>query len=273
MNPRSAQDTVLLEAIAIGAITVLGSLGSGKGLPKAPTYAAVGLLAAGLMFLARVNAKTAVTLGGIAVVGAALSSFVAGKSLAEAAFEQVQKFGKAGMPTPGETASEKYAALGDVATSVGSATDSVAGSVVDSAGGAAATGGAPVIGSYRVIGRANVPGSTHDPNAWPNNWESDNALDIATPVGTPVYAIADGTIGDRIGALNSSNPRMGGLRVNLFHNGGGRSYYAHLSRITVKAGQKVKKGQLLGYSGTANGVGHLHFAVEPPAKPDSYYKG
>lgn len=93
------------------------------------------------------------------------------------------------------------------------------------------------------------------------NWESDNAVDIAAPVGTPVYAVADGTIGSQIGALNSSDPHLLGLRVHLVTQGN-EFYYAHLSRLVVKAGQHVKAGQLLGYSGEANGVAHLHFASE-----------
>lgn len=266
MNTRQAQDVVLLEAVGIGVVTVLGSLGSGKGLPKAPTYAAVGLLGAGLMVLARVNARFAVALGGIAFAGAALASYTSGKSLAESAFEQIQKIGKAGStPAAGETASERFDRIGSVSSNVGSGVER---NVVEAAPGTVMGGGGrPVNGTYRIIGRPY--GGTHTLG----NWQSDNALDIATPVGTPIYAIADGTIGSRIGALNSSNPRLAGLRVNLAHNGGGASYYAHLSRLSVKAGDKVKRGQLLGYSGTANGVPHLHFAVEPPANPSSFYGG
>lgn len=271
MNTRQAQDVVLLQAIGIGAITVLGSLGSGKGLPKAPTYAAVGLLAGGLMIIARANARTAVALGGIAVAGSALASYTSGKSLAEAAFDQVRKIGQAGVPSPGETASERFASLGSASQSVGSASDSVASGVVRDAGGAAATGGRPVIGSYRIIGTPGV--GTHSWTAWPDNWQSDNAIDIATPVGTPIYAIADGTIGNRIGPLGSAAGRFGGERLTLNYGNNQSAYYAHLSRIVVRAGQRVKRGELLGYSGTANGVPHLHFAVSPPQKPSSFYGG
>lgn len=93
------------------------------------------------------------------------------------------------------------------------------------------------------------------------NWQSDNAIDIAVPVGTPVYAVTAGVIGSRIGPLSSSSPRFAGNRLTL--QGAGNSYfYAHLSKLTVKAGEHVVAGQLLGYSGEANGVAHLHFAVE-----------
>jgi murein DD-endopeptidase MepM/ murein hydrolase activator NlpD len=95
------------------------------------------------------------------------------------------------------------------------------------------------------------------------NWQSDNAYDLLAPVGTPIYAVDSGTIGDRFGSLSSSNPKMAGLRLNLL---GSRNnyYYAHLSRFApgIKPGVRVKPGTLLGYSGEAVGVPHLHFATE-----------
>jgi murein DD-endopeptidase MepM/ murein hydrolase activator NlpD len=94
------------------------------------------------------------------------------------------------------------------------------------------------------------------------NWQSDNAVDLMAPVGTPVYAMIDGVIGDRFGPLNSSDPRMAGLRLNL-HGKGNDLYYAHLSAFApgIKPGTRVKKGQLLGFSGTANGAAHLHLGM------------
>lgn len=91
------------------------------------------------------------------------------------------------------------------------------------------------------------------------NWESDEAYDIAVPTGTPVIAVDDGTIGSQIGPLNSSSPTMEGERFHL-ETATDEFYYAHLSSLGVKAGQKVKKGQVCGQSGAANGVEHLHFA-------------
>jgi hypothetical protein len=41
---------------------------------------------------------------------------------------------------------------------------------------------------------------------------------------------------------------------------GNEFYYAHLSRLAVAAGQQVGEGSLIGWSGSANGVAHLHFA-------------
>jgi murein DD-endopeptidase MepM/ murein hydrolase activator NlpD len=94
-----------------------------------------------------------------------------------------------------------------------------------------------------------------------DNWQSENAVDIRIPVGTPVYAEADGVLGNT-GSLGQGG-RFAGLRTNLI--GKGQSwYYAHLSKLApgIRAGAHVKKGQLLGYSGSANGVPHLHFAVQ-----------
>lgn len=103
------------------------------------------------------------------------------------------------------------------------------------------------------------------------NWESDNAVDLLVPVGTPVVAIWDGQIGTRIGSLDTSNPRLLGLRLHLVNDHGRDSYYAHLSSLRVNANQRVRKGDILGLSGSANGVPHLHIGVEPPGRPDDLF--
>lgn len=97
----------------------------------------------------------------------------------------------------------------------------------------------------------------------PRNWESRNAVDIAVPEGTPVLAAADGVIGSQIGPISGADQsgRFGGQRVHVIANGQ-EFYYAHLSKITVQPGQHVKEGDVIGYTGKANGVEHLHFAVK-----------
>jgi Peptidase family M23 len=119
----------------------------------------------------------------------------------------------------------------------------------------------PLAAPGDIIGCPFVPGSTHSAFVAPNNLASDNAVDIAVPVGTPVYAVTAGVIGPQIGALESADPRMAGLRVHL-NAPGVQFYYAHLSRIDVVAGQYVQAGQQLGLSGSANGAAHLHFAQD-----------
>lgn len=100
-----------------------------------------------------------------------------------------------------------------------------------------------------------------------DNWESENANDIAIPVGTPIYAVADGTIGSQFGSLGQGG-RFAGLRLHLV---GARNewYYAHLSKFApgLQPGMHVHAGQLLGYSGEANGVAHLHIAARSGAPP------
>jgi len=109
----------------------------------------------------------------------------------------------------------------------------------------------------RFIG---FPGQgTHSYSEPPNNWQSDHAWDLHCPVGTPVVACHDGTIGSRIGPIGVG--RFAGIRLYV-EIPGNQFYYAHLSKVFVKAGQRVKKGQVIGHSGSANGVPHLHWAVE-----------
>lgn len=117
---------------------------------------------------------------------------------------------------------------------------------------------------YPFAHPGKVIGTPHSGTHTLGNWESDNAIDIAAHPGTPIYAIADGTIGDRFGALGSGNPRFAGLRLHLnFADGSNEAYYAHLSRFAdgIQPGAQVRKGQLIGYSGEANGVGHLHLGL------------
>lgn len=115
----------------------------------------------------------------------------------------------------------------------------------------------------KIIG---VPGQgTHSYTAPPNNWQSDRAYDIACPSGTPVLAIIDGKIGSRIGPLpGGGSGRFAGIRMYVEHANGNEYYFAHLSKIEkgIKAGSRVSAGTIIGYSGVANGVPHLHVAVK-----------
>ncbi|OCC23889.1 hypothetical protein MB02_08700 [Croceicoccus estronivorus] len=82
-------------------------------------------------------------------------------------------------------------------------------------------------------------------------------VDLAGATGTPVYATADGTV-DMAQWFSSY-----GNYVQIEHGAGLETRYGHLSGYTVKAGQKVKKGDLIGYIGsTGRSTGpHLHYEV------------
>ena len=95
------------------------------------------------------------------------------------------------------------------------------------------------------------------------------AIDLRAAVGTPVYAAEDGTV-DWVQAWNghsTSGDQSYGNLVRIRHadyNGGKlQTLYAHLQRVTVKNGQAVREGEVIGYSGnTGNSTGpHLHFEV------------
>lgn len=127
---------------------------------------------------------------------------------------------------------------------------------------------------------ANRPGQiigypyqgTHNPANLPSgarNWQSENAIDIWLYPGTPVIAVKDGIVSTKYGygLMDSGGGRFAGSRLHVEHAGGMVSFYTHLHELVAKRGSKVNKGDLLGYSGIANGVPHLHFAVNPPFSP------
>jgi len=83
------------------------------------------------------------------------------------------------------------------------------------------------------------------------------ALDIADKIGTPIYA-ADAGVVERAGW-----GRGYGLHVVINHGGGRKTRYAHASKLYVKKGDKVSKGEVIaamGSTGWSTGP-HVHFEV------------
>ena len=82
-------------------------------------------------------------------------------------------------------------------------------------------------------------------------------VDLAAPSGTPVYAPADGVIA-RADWFSSY-----GNYVQIEHGGELQTRYGHLSGFAVHSGDRVKKGDLIGYVGsTGRSTGpHLHYEV------------
>ena len=85
-------------------------------------------------------------------------------------------------------------------------------------------------------------------------------IDLGGDVGDPVYATGDATV-ESIDERNSN--RGYGRQVLLNHEFGYKTRYAHLSRVLVKPGEKVVRGQLIGELGRSGGVTgpHLHYEV------------
>ena len=83
-------------------------------------------------------------------------------------------------------------------------------------------------------------------------------LDFSVKKGTPIYATADG----KVVIIKSS---FGGLGKHIYldHGNGYRTVYAHLNKFNVKKGQKVKRGELIAYSGNTgrSTSPHLHYEV------------
>ena len=82
-------------------------------------------------------------------------------------------------------------------------------------------------------------------------------LDLAQPTGEPIYAAFDGVV-----RISKRNKSYGNL-VILHHANGLETYYAHMSKRNVSAGDVVKSGDVIGLCGnTGRSYGsHLHFEV------------
>jgi len=82
-------------------------------------------------------------------------------------------------------------------------------------------------------------------------------IDISTDKGNPVYATADGTVASAAPAGEYGN------LIVLTHEFGLSTRYGHLSRFNVHAGQRVARGDVIGYVGsTGRSTGaHLHYEI------------
>lgn len=88
-------------------------------------------------------------------------------------------------------------------------------------------------------------------------------LDIATNFNNPVVATANGVV------VQVGFDKYKGNFVIISHGNGFSTEYWHLQKYTVKSGQKVERGQLIGYVGkTGKALGpHLHYEVHLNGKP------
>ena len=97
-------------------------------------------------------------------------------------------------------------------------------------------------------------------------------IDISAGYGEPVVAAADGWVA-------AAEEKIGYGRVVVVNHGFGfSSWYAHLSRFAVHAGQPVRRGTIVGYVGSSGRAtaAHLHFEVrvnDTPVNPWRYLGG
>lgn len=84
-------------------------------------------------------------------------------------------------------------------------------------------------------------------------------IDIPIKEGSSVYAYDTGIINN----INENIYSNAGKYISILHSDGMNSFYMHLSKVIVKTGQIISKGDLIGYSGsTGRTTGpHLHFEL------------
>jgi len=90
-------------------------------------------------------------------------------------------------------------------------------------------------------------------------WKMHWGMDFSAPIGTEIYATGDGVVKE----ANRTNIRGYGRYISIDHGFGYETLYAHCSKVSVRVGQKVKRGEvigLVGNSGTSSSP-HLHYEV------------
>jgi murein DD-endopeptidase MepM/ murein hydrolase activator NlpD len=98
-------------------------------------------------------------------------------------------------------------------------------------------------------------------------------MDFSAKTGTPIFATGDGVIRKADASLSGY-----GNHIEISHGYGYLTLYAHLSKYKVKAGQKVKRGDIIGYIGSTgrSEAPHLHYEVHKNGEvvnPLNFYYG
>lgn len=98
-------------------------------------------------------------------------------------------------------------------------------------------------------------------------------MDFTAATGTPIYATGDGVV------KNADNSLSGyGNHIEITHGFGYLTLYAHLSKYNVRSGQRVKRGDVIGFVGSTgrSQAAHLHYEVHKdgqPVNPINFYYG
>lgn len=138
----------------------------------------------------------------------------------------------------------------------------------------------PVPGMYPVTQRFSDNATIYNYGA------GHGAIDYGVPVGTPILAPEDGVVGHADWAWNlpggpadwaardyqikpapGDTRTGGGIMVSIINSAGSRWWLCHLSKTDLNRGDRVRRGQIIGYSGnTGSSTGpHLHVSLLPAA--------
>ena len=108
-----------------------------------------------------------------------------------------------------------------------------------------------------------------------------DGVDLLVPIGTPLVAPFAGTVVNPAGIWKPWDPqRYGNVVVIRSSEAGSLGYYAilvHLSRVSVRVGPAVTRGQVVGRTGISGNAAetapHLHFELRAPFKIEFHYAG
>lgn len=118
----------------------------------------------------------------------------------------------------------------------------------------------PIAKPLKTLNRSSNYGRRIDP--FRKSAAFHSGIDYRAPTGTPVMATADGQV------LQAGRSGGYGKLIELRHANGLTTRFAHLNKILVKAGQSVKRGDIIGEVGsTGRSTGpHLHYEVRNKGK-------
>ncbi len=110
----------------------------------------------------------------------------------------------------------------------------------------------PILAKYRMSSKF---GNRFHPTLF--RWRFHGGVDMACPKGTEIYIPADGVV------VKSGWNGGYGNYIKVKHGNGYETVYGHLSKVSVKKGQKIKKGDVIGKVGsTGRSTGaHLHYEI------------
>ena len=109
-----------------------------------------------------------------------------------------------------------------------------------------------------------MDGFAHRTDPFSGEGAFHKGVDITAPTGTSVRATADGVV------VQAEMVSGGyGRLIIVDHGGGIQTYYAHLSKISVHAGQEVRRSEVIGLVGTSGRTTapHLHYEVRVGGAP------